>query len=217
MFKKIITTGILISGMMFTGCSEQSEFTENIVQSVEVKKDLLTTLNDAKKIKVEEKLVSVGAAYNVFADDVKVGEIRGRYVNATGDIFTLTDLDGNVVKSEKQIKRWGVKLNRLAKVYNENGNITGYIGEEKIKDAFSWGYKFHFYDDEKVEIGYSKQKIISLTDVYEVYDMDKNLDYVIEEEVVSLTPSYEIKINDNSNIRVEDVVLYTAIQNEIDR
>ena len=47
--------------------------------------------------------------------------------------------------------------------------------------------------------------------------MDKNLDYVIEEEVVSLTPSYEIKINDNSNIRVEDVVLYTAIQNEIDR
>ena len=35
MFKKIITTGILISGMMFTGCSEQSEFTENIVQFVD--------------------------------------------------------------------------------------------------------------------------------------------------------------------------------------
>lgn len=230
--KKNILVGIVLSSIIFVGCNNGTSVNKNTnnSQSTKVEQnkntvsnsqkeeiDLLATLNNAKEIEVKEKLVSIGAGYDIYADDIHVGEINGKYVNLTGDVFELKDLDGNVVKSEKQIKRWNVKLNRMAEVYDKDKNVSGYIGEEKIKDMFSLGYKFHFYDKDKNEIGYTDQKVLSFTDTFKVYDMDNNLDYVIEGEFVSLTSSYDIEINDTSNIKPEDVVFYTAIQNEITR
>lgn len=196
--------------------TEQNSITNNKVELSE-KIDLLSELNNAKKITVEEKFVSIGASYNIYVDDKQVGEIQGKYVNITGDVFEMKDLNGNVIKSEKQIKRWNIKLNRMAEVYDKDKNVSGYIGEEKIKDMFSLGYKFHFYDKNKKEIGYTNQQIFSLTDSYKIYDLNKNLDYEIKEEFISLKQSFNISINDTSNIPVEDVVFYTAIQNEISK
>ena len=227
--KKKIIIGIILSSMMFTGCGKTSadkNTTTSISTKVEQnkdtssnskKQDLLNALNNAKEIEVKEKLVSIGAGYDVYADGVHVGEIKGKYINVTGDVFELKDLDGNVVKSEKQIKRWNLKLNRMAEVYDKDKNVSGYIGEEKIKDMFSLGYKFHFYDKDKNEIGYTDQKVLSFTDTFKVYDMDNNLDYIIKGELISLTSSYDIEVNDTSDVKAEDVVFYTAIQNEITR
>ena len=233
--KKRMIIGMVLSSIMFVGCGNKdiSNNTNtntgiNTTQSTKVEQnknttsnskkiDLISVLNNAKKIEVKEKLISVGAGYDVYADDVHVGEIKGKYINLTGDVFELKDLDGNVVKSEKQIKRWNLKLNRMAEVYDKDKNISGYIGEEKIKDMFSWGYKFHFYDKDKNEIGYTDQKVLSFTDTFKVYDTNKNLDYIIKGELISLTSSYDIEVNDTSDVKAEDVVFYTAIQNEITR
>lgn len=227
--KKRIIIGMVLSSMMFVGCgNKEISNNTNTTQSTKVEQnknttsnsekiDLISVLNNAKKIEVKEKLVSIGAGYDVYADDVHVGEIKGKYINLTGDVFELRDLNGNIVKSEKQIKRWNLKLNRMAEVYDKDKNISGYIGEEKIKDMFSWGYKFHFYDKDKNEIGYTDQKVLSFTDTFKVYDMNKNLDYVIKGELISLTSSYDIEVNDTSDVKAEDVVFYTAIQNEITR
>lgn len=227
--KKRIIIGMVLSSMMFVGCGNKDiSNNTNTTQSTKVEQnknttsnsekiDLISVLNNAKKIEVKEKLVSIGAGYDVYADDVHVGEIKGKYINLTGDVFELKDLNGNVVKSEKQIKRWNLKLNRMAEVYDKDKNISGYIGEERIKDMFSWGYKFHFYDKDKNEIGYTDQKVLSFTDTFKVYDMNKNLDYVIKGELISLTSSYDIEVNDTSDVKAEDVVFYTAIQNEITR
>lgn len=235
--KKGLIIGAILSSIIFTGCSNQNasnnkdtssssatkveqnvnESNKNTNSTAKDNIDLLKVLNEAKEIEVKEKMVSIGAGYDVYADDIHVGEIKGKYVNLTGDVFELKDLNGNVVKSEKQIKRWNMKLNRMAEVYDKDKNVSGYIGEEKIKDMFSWGYKFHFYDKDKNEIGYTDQKVLSFTDTFKVYDVENNLDYVIEGEFVSLTSSYDIEVNDASNIKAEDVVFYTAIQNEITR
>ena len=227
--KKRIIIGMILSSMIFVGCgNKEISNNTNTTQSTKVEQnknttsnsekiDLISVLNNAKKIEVKEKLVSIGAGYDVYADDVHVGEIKGKYINLTGDVFELKDLNGNVVKSEKQIKRWNLKLNRMAEVYDKDKNISGYIGEERIKDMFSWGYKFHFYDKDKNEIGYTDQKVLSFTDTFKVYDMNKNLDYVIKGELISLTSSYDIEVNDTSDVKAEDVVFYTAIQNEITR
>lgn len=230
--KKMIIILSIISTISLVGCNnnvstnsnnnssqdttKQNSITNNKVETTE-KIDLLSELNNAKKITVEEKFVSIGASYNIYADDKYIGEIQGKYVNITGDVFEMKDLNGNVVKSEKQIKRWNIKLNRMAEIYDKDKNISGYIGEEKIKDMFSLGYKFHFYNKNKQEIGYTNQQIFSLTDSYKVYDLNKNLDYEIKEEFISLKPSFNISINDTSDISAEDVVFYTAIQNEISK
>lgn len=216
--KKMMVIVTIVSAIGLVGCNNtnHSNQNSNINQNkIEKTSNLLSELNKAKEITVKEKFISFGAGYDIYADDKHVGEIQGKYINITGDVFELRDLNGNVVKSEKQIKRWNLKLNRMAEVYDKDKNVSGYIGEEKIKDMFDWGYKFHFYDKNKNEIGYTDQQIFSLTKTYKVYDLDKNLDYEIEGDFFTLKPSFEIDVHDNSNIPVEDVVFYTAIQNEI--
>lgn len=231
--KKGVIFGLILSSIILSGCANQDASANentNTTQSTKVqqnidkssnsntkKLDLIKVLNESKEIDVKEKLVSISAGYDIYADGVRVGEIKGKYVKLTGEVFELSDLDGNVVKSEKQLKRWNLKLNRMAEVYDNDKNTLGYIGEEKIKDIFSWGYKFHFYDKDKNEIGYTSQQALSFTDTFKVYDTENNLDYVIEGKLVSMTSSYDIQINDTSDIKAENIVFYTAIQNEITR
>lgn len=100
----------------------------------------------------------------------------------------------------------------MAEVSTPDGKVTGYIGEERIKDFFTIGYRFHIYNKNKEEIGYTKEKLTFIGKEFDIYDMEDNKDYDIDEEVFNFTSTYKIKVNDTSNIPVEDIVFYTAIQ-----
>lgn len=96
-----------------------------------------------------------------------VGEAKGRFFTPFGDKLELLDSKGNVVKSEYQIKRLGptygnlfnISLDRLAEVCDSNGNVTGYIGEEKLSDFWKLNRRQYFYDETGRKIGSGKQKI----------------------------------------------------------
>ena len=98
--------------------------------------DYSSLIEEATTVNVKERFVSLTKTYDVYVDGKEIGSVSGEYVNITGDIFTLTDANGNEIAKEKQIKRWGVRLNRLANLMDQDGNTTGYIGEEYFTDFF---------------------------------------------------------------------------------
>lgn len=223
---KILMT-ILIGGTILVGCenvnaNESSSISQKpivvedtIVDNNKESKDdigLIEILNNAKEIQVKEQIFSIGVGYDVYADGKLVGSIKGKIISDYGDKFRLIDNNGNVVKEEKQIKRWGVRIDRMAEVYTPDGQISGYIGEEVLKDFFSLGYRFHIYDKNKEEIGYTKEKLTFVGREFDIYDMQDNKDYDIDEDIFNFTSTYTIKLNDTSDIPVEDVVFYIAIQ-----
>lgn len=229
--KKYISSLLLgIILVNFIGCEEtginsNSNYdisnNESIVQKNDYSEEKiiksLNDLNNAKKITITKDLISLNNSYSVHIDGNYFGSITGKYINLTGDKFTLKDEESNKLSSEKQIKRWNIKLNRLAEVYNYKDDIVGYIGEEIIKDMFKFGYVFHFYDKDKNEIGISKQKVFSFLDTFNIYDTNNNLCYEINSEFTLVSDKYTITVHDNSNIPIDQVVYLTAILNSIKR
>ena len=125
--------------LLLVGCSSEIKDTNDDESSLP--EDYSSLIEEATTVNVKERFVSLTKTYDVYVDGKEIGSVSGEYVNITGDIFTLTDANGNEIAKEKQIKRWGVRLNRLANLMDQDGNTTGYIGEEYFTD--SGYYKYH--------------------------------------------------------------------------
>ena len=155
--------------LLLVGCSSEIKDTNDDESSLP--EDYSSLIEEATTVNVKERFVSLTKTYDVYVDGKEIGSVSGEYVNITGDIFTLTDANGNEIAKEKQIKRWGVRLNRLANLMDQDGNTTGYIGEEYFTDFFSLSkYNFHIYDSNKNELGYTQEEIMSLYCEFNVYN-----------------------------------------------
>lgn len=220
MVNKKLTISLLIAiSLGLVGCNNSPtvKYEEPTVTQEEKEKfDFNTIIGEADTINIKENIFNFNKVYKVSVDNETIGEINGEYINITGDIFTLTDKYDREIASEKQIKRWGIKLNRLAEVYDANGNVSGYIGEEKINDFFSLGRIMHFYDADKNEIGTCKQKVFNILDEYVIYDNEGNEDYRIKEEFTIMEPEYNIEVKDkDSIIKPTNAVFVTSILDAI--
>ncbi len=225
--KRIIVTILIaaISGVSLTGCNTSLEDSKQTVsiedrqtedkKTEEEIKNSLNTLNNAKEIIVAKDLVSLNKSYGISIDGNTFGDVDGKFVNVTGDKLTIKDNKGNIISSEKQIKRWNIKLNRLAEVYNDKEEVVGYIGEEKINDMFKLGYNFHFYDKNRNEIGILKQKVLSFLDTFKIYDNSGKLCYEIKANLTLISDKYTITVHDSSIIPADQAVYLTIILNSI--
>ncbi len=136
-------------------------------------------------------------------------------MNLTGDTFRLMDTNNRLIASKKQIERWGIKLNRLAQIYDANQNVTGYIGEQVIQNLFTPGYTFHFYDKNKTEIAVAKQDIFNLLDVFTIKDTQGNLLYTIKQQFNLFGNTYELMLHQTSVVPVEQAIFLTCILDAI--
>lgn len=230
---KLICSMVMATAILLTGCEDTSE-NKNVAgdtkkQSIERKTnektdttenkkntDLLKTLNEAKEVVIKKAYYSFGAEYSLYVEDELVGRVKGNpiKIKGIGDVFRMEDLNGTVVKQESEVPKWG-RLSRLAVISTPDGTTTGYIGEEYWEDLLEYGYKFHIYDKDKKEIGYTKQNLTLVKKEFEVFDMEGNEDYDIEKEMFELTSTYRMKVKDNSNMSVEDIVFFVTIQDAI--
>lgn len=181
----------------------------------ENKKTALEKLESATTITVKERLFTLNESYNIYADNEKVATVKGKYVSLTGDVFTLADLDGNEIASEKQIKRWNIKLNRLAEVFDSEGNTTGFIGEKVLKDLFKFGTTFHFFDVNKNEVAECREDVFNFLYKFNIKDNNDTKLYTINQKL-SLTSKFEIDVlKKDSTVSVIDAIFVTCIMNEI--
>ena len=221
MFKKI---GWLL-GFVFilVGCSPSIEAIPSQTQSTTVAPVVQTSsatnygelLANAQSIRVSKAFISFNPKYKITIDGRSFGTVQGKYINVTGDVFKLIDENGTLWGQEKQIKRWGIKWNRLAEVMNPNGQTVGFIGEQVVRDFFKYGYSFHFYDANKNEIGHSDEVFFSLTKEYHIKDNQNRLLYTIKGNFFSLTNTYDIEVIDSSVVPVEQAIFLTCILDAI--
>ncbi len=227
-FKKVLLAIFLIACLfLLVGCtdinveSESENSThetmqeENIEQSEE-ESNILEKIREAKEVYIQEEIISFNKEYDVYIDGNHIATVSGEYINITGDVFKLEDSNGNLIAQEKQIKRWGVKLNRLAKIMDKNGNVTGYIGEDVIEDFFSVSkYKFHFYDKDKNEYAFTREQVLSLLYEFEVYNTKNEQIYNISKGLDLISDSYTITKVKDSDVNMEDVIFLTCIVDAI--
>ncbi|WP_195987404.1 hypothetical protein [Clostridium sp. D53t1_180928_C8] len=177
----------------------------------------------SNKITIEKKIFSFRKHYYILSDGVLVGEVTGKLFPIFGDTLKLKDINGNLIKKENQIKRMGLtqvklfnlSINRLAQVEDSNGNITGYIGEQKLTDFWRLKRVEHFYNSSYKKLGRGIPDSIILCRDYKIFDNDDNVDYIIDGSIFSPTHKYKITINDTSDVDVEDAIFYTIIENSI--
>lgn len=184
-------------------------------ESSDISTDLLVQLNEASTIMVKKSWFSFNKNYQVYIDGEKVGEIQGLYFNILGERLILKDLDGEVYASEQQIKRWNVRLNRLAQVYNGADETVGFIGEQVVRDFFRFGKTFHFYDVNRGEIAVSKQKIFHIFPEYVIEDLTGENLYKVKKKFSLFRTTYEITVYNPNVLPVEQTLFLTVILNSI--
>lgn len=180
-------------------------------------------LANSKKITMEKKLLSIRKHYYIMSDGVLIGEVRGKLFPFFGDTLELKDIHGNLIKKESQIKRLGltqiklfnVSIDRLAQIEDENNNVTGYIGEEKLKDWWKIKRIQYFYNSDYEKEGSGKPDSFFFNKDFKVFDNEDNLDYIIDGNFFSPTSKFTLSIEDSIDIDIEDVIFYTIIENSI--
>lgn len=180
-------------------------------------------LKSVDEITIEKKILSLRKHYYVMSDGVLIGEIKGKLFPLFGDVLKFNDIHGNLIKKESQIKRLGltqirgfnISLNRLAEIKNKNNDVTGYIGEKKLKDWWRIKRIQYFYNEDYKVKGFGKPNSIFFNKDFKVYDNNDSIDYIIDGNFFSPISKYTINIIDNSDIDVEDVIFYTIIENSI--
>lgn len=206
---------ILIISSLLMGCSSKTNSPNYVASSSQ--EDYSSLLEEATTVKIKEKLISFKKAYDIYVAGERIGTVSGKYVNITGDVFTFTDAKGNEIAKEKQIKRWGIKFNRLARLMDPEGNATGYIGEEFFTDLLSLSkYNFHIYDEEKNELGYTKERILSLFYEFNIYNSISDEILFKISKKLDIVDSYEIVKQKESDISMKDVVFLTCIVDAIE-
>lgn len=197
---------------------------KNVSENFDVRSNsLMEILDNANEIRLEQKILSFKKHYYIKVDEVLVGEVTGEFLTFFGDTLTMTDINGYTVRKEYQIKRLGptkgksfnISLSRLAEIRDSNDSITGYIGEEKLKDFFNLNHKQYFYDKDTAKVGYARPNFFILSKDYKVYDNDDNILYEIDGNIFSLSSKATIVKKDNHSIDEEDVIFYTIIENAI--
>lgn len=168
-----------------------------------------------KSFKIKESMISFTKEYNVYIGDEKVAVVKGKFFNGFGDTFTLTDMKGNIILTESQVKRsFRFSLDRLAIVKDKYNNTHGYIGERIANTLFNPWVNFFFYDANEKELGYNKIKL-SLTKKANYLDMQDNIEYKVEKEFFALVDTYNITVFKNDDIPIEYAIFMVCIHDAI--
>lgn len=197
--KKILCM-LLVCLLLFSGCGQ---LTSTPIQE-EVR-------SEVREIDIQKAFISFTAHYYVAENNEEIGEVTGEFLPIFGDTFSYTDMEGNVIAKEYENKRLlNLSFNREAEVVDANENIVGYIGEDVVQDLFNIGYKFHFYDAEQKEIGYTQQVILSLLGEQDVYNVEGELVAKINRNFTIFTKEYTLSIY-SDDIPEEQLIFFACI------
>lgn len=221
--RTILASLILGGSVLLHNGQMNNLFDKTTSNKFDIKNDSLEDiLDNTDSFKIEKQIFSLKKHYYVLVDDVIVAEITGKFFPIFGDTLEMVDANGKLVKVEHQVKRLGptkdklfnFSIDRLAKIQDRDGNTTGYIGEEKIKDFFKLSHRQHFFDKNGNKIGKGKQDFIFSKDLT-VSDMNDNIDYIIDGNILSFSSKATITKKDNTEINEEDVIFYNIIEDSI--
>lgn len=212
---RLISTlaAVAVSLSALTGCSmaygESSNAEPLVTQNVEDSENVLETLRWADEIRLKKAPISFNDQYDVFADDEKVGEIRGQYIYLLGDTFSLFSNADNLVASEAEGYR---VVNHKASLYDYNNDPAGEIKEDLSLFLAKWT----LYDVDSKSIGKAQQNFNIVLD-FTVKNAKGVDEYRIQKTFISIGSELTItRLTSEPNIHAMNAVWLAAIANEID-
>lgn len=190
--------------VLVSGCSapEQSIQTNDELDSISV----IEAINNADTIQAKKAVFSFGDSWDIYADGVKVGYVKGVPLYLIGDTYSLFSVNDNLVGSESENFK---VINNTANVYDYNNNQTGYISQEVI----SLLYKFKIYEDD-VHVGTAEQNFSIRLDA-DIKDADDNIEWHISRAIMSLGADVTITRNDSDDVSGMNAMWISLILNEI--
>lgn len=180
---------------------------------------LISTLNNTKFVEIRKVYFHPNKKYNVYVDDEKVGYITRNNPIFKGKTFKLRDLDGNVIRSEKENKRI-FTLNRSATFFDLNGDETIKIKENKLKNVTDINPEFRFSISNSSGdiLGYTKAYFLAiLKKTHAIVDNKENNLYIIEKNRLFFPKSYMIEVieKEYNSIDIMDATLYCVVNDSI--
>lgn len=190
--------------VLVSGCSapEQSIQTNDELDSISV----IEAINNADTIQAKKAVFSFGDSWEIYADGVKVGYVKGVPLYLIGDTYSLFSVNDNLVGSESENFK---VINSTANVYDYNNNQTGYISQEII----SLLYKFKIYEDDAL-VGTAEQNFSIRLDA-DIKDADDNIEWHISRAIMSLRADVTITRNDSDDVSGMSAMWVSLILNEI--
>lgn len=207
-----ITSLFLIVAVLFGVSACSIAYGDNgvkpvVTSDVSESQEVLKTLQWADSITVSKKMFSLNDQYEVYADDVKVGEIRGQYIYLIGDTFSLFSVNENLVASEGEGYR---VINHRADLFDYNNEPTG-----KIQEDFSWFLtRWSMFDVEGEKIGSAEQNFSFLLD-FSVLNTENEVDFQIKKEFSYNAKLTITRISSEPSIPAINAVWLAVIANEI--
>jgi len=209
----LAVTAAALALAALTGCSmaygDSASNTPLVTQDVADSDKALDTLRWADEIVLKKKVMSFNDQYEVVADGVPVGEIRGQYIYALGDTYSLFTEAGNLVASEGEGYR---VTTHKASLFDYNNQPAGEIRENFSFLLTNWS----LYDGEAKEIGKAEQNF-GLTLDFAVKNAKGETEYKIKKSMFSFGSEMKItRVTNEPTVPVMNAVWLAAIANEID-
>lgn len=215
--KYINTVILLLIGLtILTGCAHNHPEDLNRTKSLSKNKQNnseMINIDKASHATVSSKLISFSTAYKVKVNS-QTYTLTGDFIHFYGDTLCFKNSNGEEIFSEKQHKRYGFKLNRMASIHDSNNNITGYIGEDFSKDYWNPLEIFHIYNSNGSEIATVKENW-SLIKSFTVKDNHGTHAYKITKKIASIANVYTIEKLNETEIPMSSIILVTTISDAI--
>ncbi len=218
--KGLWLAGILALGVL-SGCGNLKMDTDEWEANAAIESSNEQTLLSAKEIQVNKKLNLFRDVYEVEVDGNVIATITGKVVKDFGNEFVLKTEDGKILATEYQMKRtFNFSIDRQGEFKGADGQVTGYMGEKILSDFPNWGLKFHFFDLDEEETGYTEQTTrLKLNKGTSIIGTDGEEEYLVKQDNRIVLPSnYTISVmqddEDLSVSRIEAIVI-TAIEDAI--
>jgi len=213
---------IILFSFSFFSCNDQRKINDKLT-TVSVSKSVLSdsacmeSLQQATIITVKEALFSLEKYYDIYADGIRVGYVKGKFFPMFGDIFTLFTINDTSILIEKEIKRgFRFSFNRLAVIMTPDEQEIGFISENKWQDMFNWGYVFHVYDINQNELGQSRQQFSLWLKENMIYNSNGQPEYKVTEQLTFIQDTYNIQVAPiDKNISIPVAIFLVCIEDAI--
>lgn len=193
------------------GCTSDTSSIEPTADSA-ASEAAIAKLEDAKTIKLDKAVFSLGDKWSVEADGEDVATIEGKTLYMIGDVYELRDMDGNLLGYEAEQMR---AFTHGADLYDAKKRNAGEIETE----LFSWGYHFHVKDENGTEVGGAKQKLMSWTLAMDLTGKNgDDVEWKMKKAAFSWGDSITLtRVKDgDTDLSAVNAIWLSAIANEID-
>lgn len=161
-------------------------------------------INSSERVEVIKKTTSLRRTYYIFIEDKLIATVTGKLIHPLGDTFTMKDVDGNEIISEKE----HIQLTSITK----NATISDgtKVKQDVLKD-FAQRFKYHLTDKDGNEYAYTDGNILGVPAQVFVYNTDDEKIFAINGDYEIVNRGYTVVKYKDSDCSMTKAVLLTTM------